>query len=118
MVRLVTTSILAVACLSAPASAQSTPPPQPTIPFRPASVPWPLSISQARKAARAEAIRAWGARKPRVVSAHRVSYSKVRCRVTWRGKAGGMRTGTVKVKRTSADGVQAFAVGTGQSASS
>jgi len=79
------------------------------VPFRPANVPWPLSIARARKAARAKAIRAWGAREPRIVSVHRVSYSRVNCRVTWRPETGKKLIRTVKVKRTSAYGVQASA---------
>ena len=98
---LVTTSAIAVFATTAPAQE---PAPQPPIQFTPADVPWPLSLAQARKAARAKAIRAWGAREPRVVRVHRVTYSKVRCRVTWRGAT---RTRTVTVTRTSADGVRA-----------
>jgi hypothetical protein len=79
------------------------------VPFRPANVPWPLSIARARKAARAKAVRAWSAREPRIVSVHRVSYSRVNCRVTWRPETGGKLIRTVKVKRTSAYGVQASA---------
>jgi len=96
-----------VAVSGVPARADVTPTPAPLLQFRPANVPWPLSTAQARKAARAEAVRAWGARNPKVVSVHRVSYSKVDCRVTWRTEAGGTRARTVTVKRTSTYGVQA-----------
>jgi len=77
--------------------------------FRPAEVPWPLSLARARKAARTKAIRAWGARDPRVVSVHRVDYSAVNCRVTWRPGTGRRLSRTVKVTRTSVHGVQASA---------
>lgn len=103
----VVATALAVACSgSAHAAVDPVPAPQPVVQFRPANVPWPLSIARARKAARAKAIRLWGARKPRVVGVHRVSYSRVDCRVTWRGEAGEMRARTVKVTRTSAYGVR------------
>ena len=102
-----TVAAVLVAASAGPARADVTPAPAPPIQFRPANVPWPLSMTQARRAARAEAVRAWGARNPKVVSVDRVSYSKVDCRVTWRTEAGEMRTRTVRVKRTSTYDVQA-----------
>jgi hypothetical protein len=56
-----------------------------------------------------KAVRAWGARKPKVVRVHRVSYSKVNCRVTWRSSTGRRLTRTGKVNRTSTYGVRAYA---------
>ena len=104
--RVLATALLLAALLAPAASAQE--PAPPPIQFQPANVPWPLSWAQARKAARAEAIRAWDARKPKVVSMRRISFSKVNCRVSWRTAAGAKRTRTVKVKRTSTYDVQAF----------
>jgi len=104
--RLLATAVVLAAFLTPTASAQE--PAPPPVRFQPANVPWPLSWAQARRAARAEAIRAWDARKPTVVSMRRISFSKVRCRVSWRTAAGGKRIRTVKVKRTSAGGIQAF----------
>lgn len=100
-------TVLLLAALLAPAASAQEPAPPP-VRFQPANVPWPLSWAQARRAARAEAIRAWGARKPKVVSMRRISFSKVDCRVRWRTAAGAKRTRTVRVKRTSTDDIQAF----------
>jgi hypothetical protein len=110
--RLVGVGVL-VAALAGPAGAHAetfvtAPRPTPPIQFVPANVPWPLSAARARKAARAKAIRAWGARQPKVVGVHRVSYSRIDCRVTWRSGTGRRLTRTVKVTRTSAYGVRAF----------
>ena len=104
----VTAAFLAAVCPAPSAQAQTPPAPQPTVEFQPAKVPWPLSWAQARKAARAEAVRAWDARKPKVVSLHRISFSKVDCRVRWRTTTGAKRARTVRVKRTSTYDVQAF----------
>ena len=97
-----------VAALAGPAGAHASTSVTP-LHFRPANVPWPLGAAQARKAARGKAIRAWGARAPKVVGAHRVSYSRIDCQVTWRSATGSRLTRTVKVTRTSAYGVRAVA---------
>ncbi len=106
--RLAATAVLVAAGFAAPAAAQAEPAPAPAVEFRPANVPWPLSWAQASRAARAEAVRAWDARTPKVVRMRRISFSKVDCRVRWRTAAGATRIRTVKVKRTSAHDVQAF----------
>ena len=93
LVRVLAPALLAAACFATAATAQTQPtaPESPVVEFRPANVPWPLSWAQARRAARAEAVRAWDARKPKVVSMRRISFSKITCRVSWRTAAGARR---------------------------
>ncbi|WP_028060545.1 hypothetical protein [Candidatus Solirubrobacter pratensis] len=68
----------------------------------------PLSNATARRAARALAIRFYGARSPKVVSMHRIDVSRVKCRVSWRTKSGAKRSRMMKVRRTTWGGVDAY----------
>jgi len=90
----------AAASAPAPAPAQAPAPAAPT-----AS---PLSVFNARSAALAKAKQLWHARKPKVIGVHRVSSSKITCRVMWRSKNGTKHTRSVVVSKTSA-GVRASA---------
>jgi hypothetical protein len=89
------------------AAPQPQPAPQPQT-TSPQNVTWPLSLAAAKTAARNQAIETWGARKPKVISSHRLSVSRVMVTVRWRTKAGKKCTRTLKVRRTGF-GIQAFA---------
>jgi hypothetical protein len=91
--------------VAAPQPQPAAPQPQAT---SPQNVTWPLSLAAAKTAARNQAIETWGARKPKVISSHRLSVSRVMVTVRWRTKAGKKRTRTLKVRRTGF-GIQAFA---------